>query len=238
MNIHHLLNSIYNPLPIFDMNSIFHQSIHQSNAMTPNQNYTNISVQTSPFSPEISHSISKQRKQKWDYSVKDLQKHWNERDIIMWVIQNAKKKTKSQLNVFLKQVNNLSENNKEIIKLASERQYNLWKKNYFIENERLFKKYQKKDELPVFFEYLSREELIKCLTRYHYNLHMKDADTAYKTLRKKYWPISRKFIREEMIKIVKECEQCNRVDDLPKEPRHGSVVNQIKQPNQRWIIGK
>lgn len=101
------------------------------------------------------------------------------------------------------------------------------------------KKFQKKGGLPGFFEFLSKEQMKSCIKHYHYDLHMKDPDTAYKTIRKKYWPISRKFVREYMKEVVKSCEQCARVDDLPEEPkRSGSVVNQIKQPNQRWIMGE
>lgn len=38
-----------------------------------------------------------------------------------------------------------------------------------------------------------------------------------------------------MRQIVRECEQCSRTEELPKEPKTGSIVEQIEHPNEKWM---
>lgn len=167
-----------------------------------------------------------------------IEKWWNYRKVINWVLESSRNKTKAQVNSLLLRQADVNDDVKTIILNISERQYLKWKQGFEIAGDKLYKKFQKKGELPVYLEFLSKDQLQACIKRFHYNLHMKDADSCYASLRKKYWPISRRFVREYM-KVVKECEQCNRTDTLPEEPkRSGSVVKQIKRPNERWIMGK
>lgn len=190
MNVQSLLTStFYSPVPIFNPFLTF-PSIERNK--TPSKTTCDISVQTSPLSPTGSNLNSRE---KWDYSVKDVEKYWKQRDAIYWVVENSGKKSKSQINYFLTKDTNVDDTIKQIIISANERQYSIWKKDYFLENGKLFKKFQKKGGLPRFFEFLSKEQMKSCIKHYHYDLHMKDPDTAYKTIRKKYWPISRKFVR-------------------------------------------
>lgn len=233
MNIHNLLTpSIYTP--------IYNPFLIPATPTTALRRNTNeIGIQSSPPSPDISHSSSKKQSEKWDYSVRDIEKWWNYRKAIYWVLESSRNKTKAQVNSLLLRQADVNDDVKTIILNISERQYLKWKQGFEIAGDKLHKKFQKKGELPVYLEFLSKDQLQACIKRFHYNLHMKDADSCYASLRKKYWPISRRFVREYMKVVVKECEQCNRTDTLPEEPkRSGSVVKQIKRPNERWIMGK